>query len=80
MKGKIGTGIIVSYSLMSVKNFQEQIRDMILSYISNPSSIVLAVTPANQDFATSEPMKLARQVDSDGRFFFHKILLKPFLI
>ncbi|PAV70391.1 hypothetical protein WR25_06429 isoform C [Diploscapter pachys] len=48
-------------------NIEEQIRDMILSYISNPSSIVLAVTPANQDFATSEPMKLARQVDSDGQ-------------
>uniref|UniRef100_A0A915BHT0 dynamin GTPase n=1 Tax=Parascaris univalens TaxID=6257 RepID=A0A915BHT0_PARUN len=43
-----------------------QIRDMIQSYISNPNSIILAVTPANQDFATSEPLKIAREVDPDG--------------
>ncbi|VDK53803.1 unnamed protein product [Anisakis simplex] len=43
-----------------------QIRDMIQSFISNPNSIILAVTPANQDFATSEPLKLAREVDPDG--------------
>ncbi|VDM36822.1 unnamed protein product [Toxocara canis] len=39
---------------------------MIQSYISNPNSIILAVTPANQDFATSEPLKMAREVDPDG--------------
>uniref|UniRef100_A0A0M3IFD8 Dynamin GTPase n=1 Tax=Ascaris lumbricoides TaxID=6252 RepID=A0A0M3IFD8_ASCLU len=48
-----------------------QIRDMIQSYISNPNSIILAVTPANQDFATSEPLKIAREVDPDGALFFH---------
>ncbi|EGT55975.1 hypothetical protein CAEBREN_06650 [Caenorhabditis brenneri] len=48
-------------------NIEEQIRDMILHYISNPSSIILAVTPANQDFATSEPIKLAREVDAGGQ-------------
>ncbi len=37
-----------------------------MSYISNPNSIILAVTPANQDFATSEPLKMARQVDPEG--------------
>jgi dynamin 1-like protein len=42
------------------------IRDMVMSYISNPNSLILAVTPANQDFATSEPLKLARDVDRDG--------------
>uniref|UniRef100_A0A183BJN7 Dynamin GTPase n=1 Tax=Globodera pallida TaxID=36090 RepID=A0A183BJN7_GLOPA len=42
------------------------IRNMILSYIANPNSVILAVTPANQDFATSEPLKLAREVDRDG--------------
>uniref|UniRef100_A0A0M3HL85 Dynamin_N domain-containing protein n=1 Tax=Ascaris lumbricoides TaxID=6252 RepID=A0A0M3HL85_ASCLU len=44
---------------------------MIQSYISNPNSIILAVTPANQDFATSEPLKIAREVDPDGALFFH---------
>jgi dynamin 1-like protein len=42
------------------------IRDMVMSYISNPNSLILAVTPANQDFATSEPLKLARDVDKEG--------------
>jgi len=39
---------------------------MIHAYVANPNSLVLAVTPANQDFATSEPMKLAREVDIEG--------------
>lgn len=40
-----------------------------MNYISNPNSIILAVTPANQDFATSEPLKLAREVDPEGFVF-----------
>ncbi|KAK7476319.1 hypothetical protein BaRGS_00032437 [Batillaria attramentaria] len=44
-----------------------QIRDLCLSYISNPNSVILAVTAANTDFATSEALKLAREVDPDGR-------------
>jgi dynamin 1-like protein len=39
---------------------------MILKFISNPNSLILAITPANQDFATSEPLKLAKEVDVDG--------------
>ncbi|CAJ0568564.1 unnamed protein product, partial [Mesorhabditis spiculigera] len=47
-------------------NIEEQIRDMIMYYITNPNSIILAVTPANQDFATSEPLKMSRDVDYEG--------------
>jgi dynamin 1-like protein len=47
-------------------DIEEQIRKLISSYITNPNSLILAVTPANQDFATSEPLKLARQVDKEG--------------
>jgi dynamin 1-like protein len=47
-------------------DIEEQIRKLISSYISNPNSLILAVTPANQDFATSEPLKLAREVDKEG--------------
>uniref|UniRef100_A0A1I8ACI8 dynamin GTPase n=1 Tax=Steinernema glaseri TaxID=37863 RepID=A0A1I8ACI8_9BILA len=47
-------------------DIEDQIKDMIMTYISNPNSIILAVTPANQDFATSEPLKIAREVDPDG--------------
>ncbi|KAL3982878.1 Dynamin central region family protein [Acanthocheilonema viteae] len=47
-------------------DIEVQVRDLIMSYIGNPNSIILAITPANQDFATSEPLKLAREVDPEG--------------
>lgn len=43
-----------------------QIRDLCFNYINNPNSVILAVTAANTDFATSEALKLAREVDPDG--------------
>ena len=45
---------------------ENQVREMCLRYISNPNSIILAVTAANTDLATSEAMKLAKEVDPDG--------------
>jgi dynamin 1-like protein len=59
-------------------NIEEQIRTMISSYVSNPNSIILAVTPANQDFATSDPLKLAREVDPEGSFILLESLSQPF--
>uniref|UniRef100_A0AC34GP64 Dynamin GTPase n=1 Tax=Panagrolaimus sp. ES5 TaxID=591445 RepID=A0AC34GP64_9BILA len=47
-------------------DIEDLVRQMILSYISNPQSIILAVTPANQDFANSDALKLAKEVDEDG--------------
>ncbi|KAI1718142.1 dynamin central region domain-containing protein [Ditylenchus destructor] len=47
-------------------DIEKQIRDMILKYIVNPNSLILAVTPANQDFATSEALQMAKEVDKDG--------------
>ncbi|XP_059190982.1 dynamin-1-like protein isoform X2 [Centropristis striata] len=49
------------------KDIELQIRDLIFKYISNPNSIILAVTAANTDMATSEALKVAREVDIDGR-------------
>ncbi|XP_051787956.1 dynamin-1-like protein isoform X2 [Erpetoichthys calabaricus] len=49
------------------KDIEVQIRDLILRYISNPNCIILAVTAANTDMATSESLKVAREVDPDGR-------------
>jgi replication fork clamp-binding protein CrfC len=40
---------------------------MILSYIRRESCLILAVTPGNSDLAASDAIKLARQVDPDGR-------------
>lgn len=48
-------------------DIETQIREMCLKYISNPNSIILAVTAANTDMATSEALKLARDVDPDGK-------------
>ncbi|XP_061617492.1 dynamin-1-like protein isoform X1 [Phyllopteryx taeniolatus] len=49
------------------KDIEIQIRDLILKHISNPNCIILAVTAANTDMATSEALKVAREVDTDGR-------------
>ncbi|KAL8222133.1 UNVERIFIED_CONTAM: Dynamin-1-like protein [Gekko kuhli] len=49
------------------KDIELQIRELIIRFISNPNSIILAVTAANTDMATSEALKIAREVDPDGR-------------
>ncbi|XP_066285019.1 dynamin-1-like protein isoform X10 [Branchiostoma lanceolatum] len=48
-------------------DIEVQIREMCLRYIANPNSIILAVTSANTDMATSEALKFAKEVDPDGR-------------
>lgn len=45
-----------------------QIRDMIASYIEKDSCLILAVTPANTDLATSDALMVARQADPEGSF------------
>jgi len=47
-------------------NIEQQIKDMILTYIQKENCLILAVTPANQDLATSDALKLAREVDPSG--------------
>lgn len=48
------------------EDIETQIRKMVLEYISNPKCIILAVHAANTDLATSEALKLAREVDPKG--------------
>ncbi|XP_034381737.1 dynamin-1-like protein isoform X2 [Cyclopterus lumpus] len=48
-------------------DIEVQIKDLILKHISNPNCIILAVSAANTDMATSEALKVAREVDPDGR-------------
>ena len=43
-----------------------QIRDMINDYIKQENTLVLAVSPANQDLSNSDALKLARSVDPEG--------------
>lgn len=44
----------------------EDIESMVRSYVEKPNSVILAISPANQDIATSDAMKLAREVDPTG--------------
>ncbi|ODV84465.1 hypothetical protein CANARDRAFT_29012 [[Candida] arabinofermentans NRRL YB-2248] len=48
-------------------DIERQIKNLILEYISKPNSIILAVSPANVDLVNSESLKLARQVDPQGK-------------
>lgn len=49
------------------EDIEGQIRQLVLKYICNPNSIILAVVTANTDMATSESLKLSKDVDPDGR-------------
>ena len=48
-------------------DIEVQIVDMIYKYIREEDTIILAVTPANQDLANSDALKVARDVDPDGQ-------------
>ncbi|KAF9041717.1 dynamin protein dnm1 [Hymenopellis radicata] len=48
-------------------DIERQIRNLVLDYISNPNSVILAVSAANVDLANSESLQLARTVDPQGR-------------
>ncbi|KAK7386306.1 hypothetical protein VNO78_26447 [Psophocarpus tetragonolobus] len=44
----------------------QDIENMIHSYVDKPNCLILAITPANQDIATSDAIKVSRQVDPAG--------------
>ena len=47
-------------------DIEHQIRDMIMQFITKESCLILAVSPANQDLANSDALKLAKEVDPEG--------------
>ncbi|XP_027081318.1 dynamin-related protein 3A-like isoform X2 [Coffea arabica] len=47
-------------------DIEARIREIINSYIRQETCIILAVTPANSDLATSDALKMAREVDPAG--------------
>ncbi|XP_029847044.1 dynamin-1 isoform X2 [Ixodes scapularis] len=47
-------------------DIEKQIRDMILQFICKENCLILAVTSANQDLATSDALKLAKEMDPEG--------------
>lgn len=48
------------------KDIEQKIRKLVLSFIENPNSIILAVVTANTDPATSESLHIAQSVDPNG--------------
>nr|QWX94534.1 dynamin [Platynereis dumerilii] len=47
-------------------NIADQIRNMIMDFITNENCLILAVTPANMDLANSDALKIAKEVDPQG--------------
>lgn len=48
------------------EDIEEQIRNMVFEYITNPNAIILAVTAGNTDLANSDAIQIAKQVDPHG--------------
>ena len=48
------------------QDIEKQIRDMIMQFIIKDSCLILAVSPANQDLANSDALKIAKEVDPEG--------------
>ncbi|KAF0767222.1 dynamin-1-like protein [Aphis craccivora] len=47
-------------------DIEQQIKGLVLNFIENPNSIILAVVTANTDPATSESLHIAKSVDPNG--------------
>ena len=48
------------------KDIEAQIRQLVMQFIKNPNSIILAVSSANVDIANSDSLQIAKEVDPEG--------------
>ena len=48
-------------------DIEQQIRDMVLQFVSKENCLILAVSPANSDLANSDALKIAKEVDPSGK-------------
>ncbi|KAM1012715.1 hypothetical protein EV1_042375 [Malus domestica] len=48
------------------RDIEAMIRKMIMDYITQQNCIILAVSPANSDLATSDALQMAREADPNG--------------
>lgn len=55
---------------------------LLLHALFQPNSIILAISPANQDIATSDAIKLAKEVDPSGIYtsIWQKCVFHDFLV
>lgn len=47
-----------------------QIRDMLMQFVTKENCLILAVSPANSDLANSDALKIAKEVDPQGKSSF----------
>lgn len=48
-------------------NIEEVTKNMALHYVKEPRTIILAVIPANSDLSTSDALKMAKEIDPQGK-------------
>lgn len=48
-------------------DIEARIRRMIMAHINNENCIILAVSPANSDLATSDALQIAKLADPTGK-------------
>jgi replication fork clamp-binding protein CrfC len=49
------------------QDIEAQIRSMLLEFITKDNCLILAVSPANSDLANSDALKIAKEVDPQGK-------------
>uniref|UniRef100_A0A673GIB3 Dynamin-2 n=1 Tax=Sinocyclocheilus rhinocerous TaxID=307959 RepID=A0A673GIB3_9TELE len=47
-------------------DIEQQIRDMLMQFVTKDNCLLLAVSPANSDLANSDALKIAKEVDPQG--------------
>ncbi|KAL2100333.1 hypothetical protein ACEWY4_004727 [Coilia grayii] len=48
-------------------DIEQQIKDMLLQFVTKENCLLLAVSPANSDLANSDALKIAKEVDPQGQ-------------
>ena len=61
--------------LKQILELQHYFTGVVDLFLLQPNSLILAISPANQDIATSDAIKLAREVDPGGTSLFAQELL-----
>jgi len=49
------------------------IRNMLLEFITKENCLILAISPANTDLANSDALKIAKEVDPQGKFLWRQV-------
>ncbi|XP_065067999.1 dynamin-1-like [Rhopilema esculentum] len=47
-------------------DIERQIKDMVMTFITKPNCLILAVSPANSDLANSDALRVAQEADPQG--------------